>query len=206
MVVGAFVLLAAAAQLVNAHFGIEYPKWRADTLSSSTNFSQWDYPCAGAPTLPDNERTPWPLTGGSVKLDLHHKWTYVFINLGLGENVTNFNYTLTPGLWNSTGNGTLCVQQLTLPTNLPIVDGSKASLQFVTSGDSGSALYNCADIVFKANATTLSSSECVTDAGVKVAPVVAAQQKSGASTAGLNKAMLSSAAGLAVVFAFGLSL
>jgi len=87
-------------------------------------------------------RTDWPLEGGSLKLDLHHPWTYVFVNLGLGDNVTNFNYTLTPEFWNSTGKGTLCVSELPLPADLSVADGTKASIQVVTLGESGSALYN----------------------------------------------------------------
>ena len=75
-------------------------------------------------------------------LDLHHPWTYVFVNLGLGENVTNFNYTLTPDFWNVTGNGTLCVPTLPLPADLNIADGTEASIQVVTVGDTGSGLYN----------------------------------------------------------------
>jgi hypothetical protein len=31
----------------------------------------------------------WPLTGGSLSVDFHHTFTYVFINLGLGTNATN---------------------------------------------------------------------------------------------------------------------
>lgn len=87
-------------------------------------------------------RTDWPLQGGTLKLDLHHPWTYVFVNLGLGDNVTNFNYTLTPEFWNSTGKGTLCVPDLPLPADLSVEDGTKASIQVVTLGESGNALYN----------------------------------------------------------------
>jgi len=98
---------------------------------------------AGVPgDIPGGNRTEWPLTGGSVVLDLHHPWTYVFINLGLGANVSNFNYTLTPQFWNATGNGTLCVPGLKLPSGLTVQDGTQASIQVVTVGDSGSGLYN----------------------------------------------------------------
>lgn len=166
--VSSTLLLAAAAvaPLASAHFGLEYPAWRADTLQSDTNYSQWQYPCtpflpfplphfqfpppdetnfllpgAGVPTDAGN-RTDWPLTGGSLKLDLHHPWEYVFVNLGLGSNVTNFNYTLTgPTFWNVTGAGVLCVD-LPLPEGLKPTDGQQASIQVVNVGASGSALYN----------------------------------------------------------------
>lgn len=75
-------------------------------------------------------------------MDLHHPWEYVFVNLGLGSNVTNFNYTLTgPTFWNVTGAGTLCVD-LPLPEGLNPSDGQEGSIQVVTVGESGSALYN----------------------------------------------------------------
>jgi hypothetical protein len=67
--------LLVTAQLASAHFGVEYPSWRADTLSTDTPYSQWVWPCAGVPAGAGN-RTDWPLTGGSLKLDLHHAWTY----------------------------------------------------------------------------------------------------------------------------------
>ena len=94
-------------------------------------------------------RTDWPVQGGSLSLDLHHPWTYVFVNLGLGDNVTNFNYTLTPSFWNETGNGTLCVPQLPLPAGLAPADGSKGSIQVVTLGASGSALYNVSYLIVR---------------------------------------------------------
>ncbi|KAK0735135.1 hypothetical protein B0T26DRAFT_633024 [Lasiosphaeria miniovina] len=208
MVLAAFILVAAAgAQLASAHFGIEYPTWRANTLSSSTNYSQWTQPCAGAPVLPDANRTDWPLKGGSLKLDLHHAWTYIFVNLGLGVNVTNFNYTLSDPFWNSTGNGTLCVKSLPLPTNLPATDGTKATIQVVTLGESGNALYNCADVTLRANATALSDSECVTDPGVSYVPVQqASTAKSAGTMASVDIVSLSAVAGLALVFVFGMSL
>lgn len=43
---------------------------------------------------------------------------------------------------NETGNGTICIPKWTLPADLGIVDGQDASLQVITVGDSGTALYN----------------------------------------------------------------
>ncbi|KAK3309436.1 uncharacterized protein B0T15DRAFT_3318 [Chaetomium strumarium] len=223
MVLTTFLVLVAAS-FVQAHFSIEYPTWRADTLKNAS-YDQWLNPCGGVPgnlTTP-SQRTPWPLTGGSLKLGLHHPWTYVFVNLGLGPDVSNFNYTLTNPFWNSTGNGTLCVSRLALPTDLPISDGSLASLQVVTVGDDGNALYNCADIVFRANATTLSSNDCVTSEGVSFAPVaVAGQGQTGendtgsgsggdsqgnaGSANGVSVSALTSVVALAMVLVIGMSL
>ena len=70
-------------------------------------------------------------------------WTYVFVNLGLGDNVTDFNITLTGNaFWNETGNGTFCLPKYPLPSDLNITDGADATIQFVTVGSEGSALYN----------------------------------------------------------------
>ncbi|TEA20685.1 Uncharacterized protein C8034_v008176 [Colletotrichum sidae] len=165
------LVLALGATLASAHYGLEYPSWRADTLTNTneTGYSQWQYPCAGVPYGTGNT-TDWPLDGGSLTLDLHHDWTYIFINLGIesGGNVTTHNITLTPQFWNATGAGTLCVEKLNLTT--PAREGQKGSIQVVTVGDSGAGLYNCADIRFTANATTLPADRCKTE-GVEVYPI-----------------------------------
>ncbi|KAI0390850.1 hypothetical protein F5Y17DRAFT_471297 [Xylariaceae sp. FL0594] len=159
----AAILLSSAAGLASAHFGLEYPAWRGDSLAENTTLNQWDYPCAGAPYGAGN-KTEWPLEGGSVVLDLHHPWSYVYINLGLGQNSSNFNISLTPSLLNVTGKGTFCLPSLPIPTT--ISDGQEASIQIVTNGASGSALYNCADITFKASAKPLDGGICSNSTGV----------------------------------------
>lgn len=75
-----------------------------------------------------------------MALSLHHEWTYVFINLGLGTNASAFNLSLTPDFVNVTGRGTYCIPSLPLPVQPR--DGDNATIQVVTSGKSGSALYN----------------------------------------------------------------
>ncbi|KAL2193001.1 hypothetical protein P885DRAFT_72598 [Corynascus similis CBS 632.67] len=214
------IFTLALAGFAHAHFGIEYPPMRGDTLSSqaNTSWSQWTNPCAGVPSnLTGRPVTPWPLSGGSLKLDLHHPWSYLFVNLGLGSDVSNFNYTLTRPFWNETGNGTLCVPRLELPADLPVRDGSPATLQVVTLGDDGNALYNCADIVFREDAEPLEEDDCQNSEGVKFSPVAvgggdaagngtAADDKGSAgSVMGVNTAALSSIVGLATVFVLGLS-
>lgn len=62
--------------------------------------------------------------------------------------MTNFNYTLTgPTFWNVTGAGVLCVD-LPLPAGLEPSDGQEGSIQVVTVGESGSALYNVSCLFF----------------------------------------------------------
>lgn len=159
-----------------AHFGLTYPVWRADSLAeTNASISQWTYPCAGVSTMQNasQPRTQWPIEGGSLKLELHHAWTYIFVNIGFGSEVSNFNVSLNPDggkLINSTGDGELCWSRLAVPSaevlGLTVTDGLEASVQVVTVGDSGSALYNCADIVFTANATLLPEAECTNSTGL----------------------------------------
>ncbi|KAH8882548.1 hypothetical protein GQ53DRAFT_753597 [Thozetella sp. PMI_491] len=216
-----FILAAATAQIASAHFALEYPQWRANSLAAGSNYSQWIYPCANVNPGAGN-RTDWPINGGSLVLDLHHPWTYVFVNLGLGDNVTNFNYTLTPSFWNETGNGTLCVPSLPLPVGLTPADGSHGSIQVVTLGESGAALYNCADITFRSNVSALSGDACKTDTGVSYSVVnqqvngttvggsnsssngtSSGTGKNAGSTAGVNMVALTSVVALALVFVAG---
>ncbi|ETS84545.1 hypothetical protein PFICI_02570 [Pestalotiopsis fici W106-1] len=215
-------LLLAAAQLITAHFGIEYPEWRADTLTVEDGpYSQYDYPCANVPDGTGN-RTQWPLTGGAVSLELHHAWTYVFVNLGLGNNVTNFNISLTPEFLNVTGNGTFCLPRLELPkggSGSSIANGTNASIQVVTSGRSGSALYNCADVILVTDAPGPADGVCVNTTQSSV--VVSANQStdanstgsgsasnttSGAQTVSANNAALAVFLGVAMLFATGMGI
>jgi hypothetical protein len=143
------VAFAANLLLVAAHFQVNTPQWRDNSFVAP--YSQYQYPCAGVPSgLSVTNRTLWPLTGGSLSVDFHHSFTYVFVNLGLGSNVTNFNISLNANgkVINETGNGTLCINKFTLPSSLTVVDGQRASLQVVTVGGNGAALYNVCFIPF----------------------------------------------------------
>ncbi|KAN0104337.1 hypothetical protein V8E51_010082 [Hyaloscypha variabilis] len=152
------VMIASFQVLVSAHTQIWYPPWRNNSFN--TPFSQQIYPCAGIIDTPDTNRTLWPLTGGSLNVTLHDGAAIIFVNLGLGVNVTNFNISLLAIPLNETGAGNLCFPQLVLPSGLPIQEGTQASIQFATSNPkNGEGLYNCADITFSANATLLPSDQ-----------------------------------------------
>jgi hypothetical protein len=64
------------------------------------------------------------------------------MNLGLGSLTSAFNISLTVMPLNETGNGTICIPRFPVPADLPIEDGTDATLQAITVGDSGTALYN----------------------------------------------------------------
>ena len=65
----------------------------------------------------------------------------LYINLGFGNNVSNWNISLTPQAFNKSGAGALCLPTVQLPAGLAR-DGQNASIQFVMGGGSGNALYN----------------------------------------------------------------
>jgi len=182
MLVKAIVAATAFIQVVQAHFAIQYPPWRADSFDDPYN--QNLRPCAGVNS--SGNRTAWPLDGGSVALELHHPWDYVFINLGIDNGVINFNISLTPNLFNNTGNGTLCLPKIQVPASLNIQDGQNASIQVVTVNNRGNALYNCADIVFSSNATLLQGDQCK---NTTIGPlfVIEDQTKGGNQTKGGDK-------------------
>ncbi|KAF4975649.1 hypothetical protein FZEAL_7584 [Fusarium zealandicum] len=221
------LLSLAAVQAVSAHFGLVFPEWRADTLieENEDRFSQWTYPCAGVDYKEGNV-TDWPLEGGALKLDLHHPWTYVFVNLGLGENSTNFNISLTPQVLNATNEGILCIDELTLPSDIEVSDGDVGSIQVITVGDAGSALYNCADIRFKKNAEgpkncssevdyfavkDQNGAENDTESSSGNSSDSDSQQEGGnddnaAGMLGVNRVALTSVVGLAAAFVMGFGL
>lgn len=97
---------------------------------------------AGISDNTTTSRTLWPLDGGSLNVTLHDAAAYIFINIGLGVNSSDFNYTLYAEPLNETGAGNLCFPKLTLPPNMPIAEGTNASIQFATASHSGEGLSN----------------------------------------------------------------
>lgn len=167
--------------------------------------------------------TDWPLDGGAVVLELHHPWSYVFINLGLGENTTNFNISLTPQFLNATGKGQLCIEKLALPEE--VAEGTLGTIQVVTVGDSGSALYNCADIKFTKDAegpTNCTSDmeyvaireqtgngdeeETTSDSSNSTNSQGGGNNENAAGILGVDKMALTSVVGLTAAFVLGLGL
>lgn len=144
--------------------------------------------------------------------------------------MTNFNISLTPQFLNSSGKGDLCIPQLKLPAAFKPAEGARASIQVVTVGAEGSALYNCADIRFTANATVLKGDACPTNPNITYYPVKqqtangtladgsgsgsgsggsggnssAGGGKSAGSLAGVDKTALASVVGLTAALVYGL--
>ncbi|KAI9705326.1 MAG: hypothetical protein M1820_005156 [Bogoriella megaspora] len=161
----------ALASCCSAHFHLNYPEWRADSLSLD-NASQWIWPCANISQTPSTPRTPWPLTGGSILLNNSHSSALTYINLGLGDEVTTFNTSFIAAL-NQTASGSLCLPSVggAELAELGVREGTNASLQVVTVNDQGNSLYNCADITFSGSVEALGSDRCVNSTGVDAVPV-----------------------------------
>ncbi|CRK10090.1 hypothetical protein BN1708_009903 [Verticillium longisporum] len=239
MVAKSFLTLASAG-LAAAHYSVLYPDWRADTLEDTeeTGYSQWTWPCGGVEYGSGN-RTDWPLANGSIAFQLGHAFNYAFINVGLEDpttgNITSFNISLTPQLTNTSGHGTLCLDGLTLPTDLNIEDGTNASIQTIMVGPSGQAQYNCADIRLTSQAAGPAEGECVTEDAEAVvvkgggsgsssddhddhdggdddsasetsSAAGAAATTAAPSSAALNSAYMSTVVGLGMAVVFGLTL
>lgn len=183
-------------------------------------------------------RTDWPLANGSIAFQLGHAFNYAFINVGLEDpttgNITSFNISLTPQLTNTSGHGTLCLDGLTLPTDLNIEDGTNASIQTIMVGPSGQAQYNCADIRLTSQAAGPAEGQCVTEDAEAVvikgegsgssddhddhdggdddsasetsSAAGAAATTAAPSSAALNSAYMSTVVGLGMAVVFGLTL
>ncbi|OAX84744.1 hypothetical protein ACJ72_00883 [Emergomyces africanus] len=156
--------LALLLHLVSAHFSVKYPFWRGNSYAT-----QWTRPCGGVNVT--SNRTEWPIDGGSVLFNPTHKWAITYVNLGLGsDDSVIFNISLVEG-FNQTGNGTFCFPKIRIPQELGVAAGSNASIQVVQLTELGSALYNCADITFSANASLLSTDTCTNSSGIGWKPI-----------------------------------
>lgn len=95
------------------------------SIPSSAILVVFDSEVSGA-GISDNSTTPrtlWPLDRGSLKVNLHNATAYIFFNLGLGVNTTNFLISLFSVPLNETRTGKVCFPKLTLPSGLLIPEG-----------------------------------------------------------------------------------
>lgn len=172
-----FVALAALTAGVNAHFRLLQPTWRGSSFDEPA--SQYIYPCANVnETTSVANRTLWPPSGGSLIINGSHPSALTSVNLALGSNATNFNVTLVE-MFNQTGAGVFCLKEAGREgleagfkqagysgLDDKRIEGLQATVQVIQLGHGGSALYNCADIVFNSTAQLLSDDQCKNATGV----------------------------------------
>lgn len=163
----ALVTVLATVQLATAHFQIQYPAWRGNTLK---NDMQWTYPCKysvnqlpvlriivplltliGAGIPPTNNRTLWPITGGDISIvpgwNAGHPTAFFYVNMGFGDHPPNMTNVMLP-VFQMTGPsrnpypGSFCLQQVPLPVNASVKVGDNATIQVIQVALHGASLYN----------------------------------------------------------------
>ncbi|KAL8697303.1 MAG: hypothetical protein Q9201_007193 [Fulgogasparrea decipioides] len=150
--------LISLTSLTSAHFTLDYPQVRGfdeDQLGT--------FPCGGQNTI-SNNRTSWPLAGGTIQLTMEHDHAAVQVLLALGNNVTDGFSTILVPTTQEQGIGKFCLSDVKVPESLGAKEGDNATIQVVTNGDPTGGLYNCADITF--SATNTSAQECTNGKGV----------------------------------------
>jgi len=153
-------VLAAFATLTTAHFNLDYPVARGFDEDKLVTF-----PCGSFDT-PSNNRTSWPISGGSIALTMGHINTNIEVLIAVGNDVGSaFNTVLRP-TFAETGLGAFCMTDFTLPSGLNVTDGTNATIQVITNGDPDGGLYNCADITFTSAAAAPASGVCTNNTGV----------------------------------------
>lgn len=94
--------------LATCHFQLQNPPSRA----GKDDEKQATFPCGGYDTI--KGRTQFPLTGGSIQLELGHDESLVEVLIALGNNPgSSFNYVWQPILQEE-GPGPFCLQNLVL--------------------------------------------------------------------------------------------
>ncbi|KAJ9666687.1 hypothetical protein H2201_003091 [Coniosporium apollinis] len=156
--------LLALLPLASAHFELTYPPARGFDDSRAAEF-----PCGGFNT-PSATRTPWPLSGGPIQLEMGHTEARVQVLLALGDEPgSNFNIVLVPTV-QERGPEDFCFGMVTLPSGLNVTEGQRATVQVVTNGDPAGGLYQCADIIFTSQPLSQQqySENCRNSSGVTV--------------------------------------
>jgi hypothetical protein len=127
--------LFALLPLTTAHFQLTWPESRGFDDSSATKF-----PCGGFDSVSSN-RTDFPMSGGPIQLNLEHSQTRFAVYLAIGEDPgSNFSIVLRPQSERE-GLGSYCLGQVSVPSNLNISAGTKATIQVVSNGDPNGGLY-----------------------------------------------------------------
>ncbi|KAF4629126.1 hypothetical protein G7Y89_g9016 [Cudoniella acicularis] len=182
--------LTAFASLASAHFNLNYPAARGfdeDILGT--------FPCGGQNTVSSN-RTVWPISNGEIALTMGHIDANVEVLIAVGNNPGSAFNTVLRKTFTEQGLGTFCMTGFSVPSSLNITDGTNATIQVVTNGDSNGGLYNCADITFSSNAPAVASGVCTNGTGVTAVAAtissqpnetVASATSSGSGTSAMGK-------------------
>ncbi|PNS14875.1 hypothetical protein CAC42_2104 [Sphaceloma murrayae] len=160
-------ILAGLAPLVAAHWELVYPAQRAEGNEDTMP----QFPCGGVNAVSSN-RTLFPINGAPIQMNMGHTEYNVQVLMALGNDPGSaFNYVLVP-TFTEEGPDNFCIGAgaITFPEGLNVTDGTNATIQVVTNGDSGGGLYNCADVTFTSTPLTTEEygSNCQNSTGVEV--------------------------------------
>ncbi|KAF2839775.1 hypothetical protein M501DRAFT_932828 [Patellaria atrata CBS 101060] len=153
--------------LTSAHFQLEWPEARG-----FEDRTAGDFPCGGFNDVSD-ERTPFPLSGGPIQLDLGHTETKLQVVLALGNDPGDaYNHVLVPTI-QERGPENFCFGMVTFPDELNLTEGMNATIQVLSNGDPSGGLYQCADITFTSTplSTTDYNDHCTNSSGIQVQPL-----------------------------------
>jgi hypothetical protein len=129
------IFALALAPVALAHFNLEYPSTRGfDEDKESTG------PCGGFDTV-SSQRADFPISGAPIQLKLGHQQTNLAVYLAVGDNPSNgFSVVLHPQIQVS-GFGEFCLGDVSIPSNLNVTDGTKATIQVITNAHGEGGLY-----------------------------------------------------------------
>ncbi|PGH04194.1 hypothetical protein AJ79_07172 [Helicocarpus griseus UAMH5409] len=160
--------LTCLLTLASAHFELNQPTSRGPSHDNAGTF-----PCAGLPVSQERTKVPLDDPKLSIGMKMGHDHAAVQVLLALGsEPGENFNITLVPTL-GQRGLGDFCLPDVQLGEDVLGIEpkeGLEATVQVVTNGDPMGGLYNCADIVFTASATSPPPDSCKNGTGVTARP------------------------------------
>jgi hypothetical protein len=136
-----------------AHFTLKYPKARGFDEDKEPNF-----PCGGFDTV-QSPRPDFPISGGPIQINLGHQQTNVAVYMAVGDDPgTGFSVVLRPQFQIS-GYGDFCLGDVSIPSNLNVTEGTKASIQVITNAHGEGGLYQVWRLRFD-HLTMLTQTQC----------------------------------------------
>ncbi|KAH7104491.1 hypothetical protein BKA62DRAFT_462805 [Auriculariales sp. MPI-PUGE-AT-0066] len=176
--VKSFLATVAFAAAAAAHFTVVYPDYRATGVPSDSDDGAGDQTqfCGGLPV--QSKREAISISNGVVAINDAHDEGTVFLSLALADDPADFSafnsslsktgITVLP-FFDITGAGIHCFALPDLAKlDDRIKDGVNATLLFAVTGHS--ILYQCADVILSANATTPSKDDLKCASDIVAAP------------------------------------
>ncbi|KAL1296909.1 hypothetical protein AAFC00_004520 [Neodothiora populina] len=164
-------------------------------------------------------RSLWPVSGGAVAFQpgwfQGHSKALIYVNIGIdppgGVGPPNMSHPVVPpfeivGPDNEAYNGTICLPQVPLPTNVTFNIGDNVTIQVIETAQHGAAIYNCADVTLAdpADVPMVNETNCFNSSDMDFALVFTTASLSGATTsAHLPSALVVFIMTVAAFFAFG---